>query len=209
MEIEYALTVDDYQAAVRHLRRRNQQRRHVRQAKSRSWLWPVLIGLALATAWIFLDDQLLPILRVLWPFLVGFLAGIVALLLLASWSMRSHLHRKLRDERNLWVLGPRRFRLGADGIRSSGEHSSTWLAWSVVWDATATDEHMFFIFSSDMAHIVPRRAFADLQRWRDFVSLARRYWRGDEAPAREPQTGITTIPEALPADDLRDDPDLT
>jgi hypothetical protein len=209
MEIEYTLTVEDCQAGARQLRRLNLQRRQRRRAQPLSWLWSLLAGFVLVAAGLLFGAEVVGILRVLGPFLAGFLAALLVLILLGFWSFRTQMRRKLQDERNRWVLGPRCFRLDAEGILSRGECFHHWLAWPVIWNATATDEHMFFFFSTDMAHIVPRRAFADLRQWREFVSLARRYWRGDEGPAGEPPTGITTIPDALPADDFRGDPSRT
>jgi hypothetical protein len=111
------------------------------------------------------------------------------------------MRRKCEDDRNRWILGPRRLRLGPDGIESSSECFRHWLAWPVIWDATATQHYIFFFFSTDMGHIVPRRVFPDVQMWREFVRLARRFWRGEDADDGRPETGITTIPDALPADD--------
>jgi hypothetical protein len=109
---------------------------------------------------------------------------------LRRWSLRRTLRRDLEEKtsKNAKQLGWKRLTLTPEAIIDTTEHSNSRTAWTAIEKIVIVGERALIFDSPTSAGVVPRRAFADDEEFREFVATARRY--RDEArdalPERTP-----------------------
>jgi hypothetical protein len=69
------------------------------------------------------------------------------------------------------------FRLDHKGITATTRNGATTTFWHAVEHVIEDREHLFIYLEKTVAHILPRRVFADEQQFEVFVDTARRYHR--------------------------------
>jgi hypothetical protein len=107
------------------------------------------------------------------------------------------------DPRNHWLMGPRQVQVGPEGVFATSAHHRTFSDWSIICLIGTTEEHLFLYIGTQQALIIPRRGFASPGDFEAFRTLAQRYHDQDPRAAREGPTGITTIPNVLPLENIQ------
>jgi hypothetical protein len=118
-----------------------------------------------AAAWDGVLYTLVAAFLLFFPFFSGFIA---------RWRFRSNAFAKIRAPVNIEI--------SPQGIYSRGGIGESRTPWSSVLDIKVTPLAAYFFIMKNIAHIVPRHAFADAAGFERFVSMARGWWRpGGEA----------------------------
>jgi hypothetical protein len=180
MEVEYELTAEDLIAFQRyyqsHPHTRSQQGGPNPFGRLVWWLILTVVAVVLyfaASADFVLTEQLS-------YYLVAILGGAAFTLfgiVIYGRSMGPKLIRKVLNQgRNAEkLLGWRRFSIDAEAARNTTDFASVTYLWKGIDKIVTTREHAFFYFTTQLAFILPRRAFPDDQAFNDFVETARRY----------------------------------
>jgi YcxB-like protein len=197
MEVEFVLRPDDVMAFHDYLWAHPPKQARTLAASGLSWGLVLISGLlSLCSAyWLLQGDY--SFITVYPPVLF-----LMALLLRLSWRSRSrwivrrNLARKV--DKNAKLLGWQRLALTPEALAASSEHSTTTLAWAAIEKIVITEKHALIFDSPTTAYVVPRRAFADEDEFREFVATARDYRDAPpekSKPSRKPNsdadTGIT------------------
>lgn len=102
---------------------------------------------------------LIPILLLFWSI---FGRGII------ERSLRSQYERMIRDRGTLAT----HLHIGPEGIVTSTRHSSSSLDWTLIRNIRWGPDHVFFYEDETRAHVVPKRAFADGEKFYQFIDAA-------------------------------------
>jgi hypothetical protein len=207
MEVEFDLTAEDFIAFnLYHQERLPWGRRHPQ------WPWWVILGvfgvvLGFTTVVAGTDNE-----RGLLA-TVGVLGGtaVWAGYSLFMWRERiaNQVRRELRRSESGLQEGWFRLKIKPEGITVTDEDGRTTLRWQRVERIAVTDDYAFFYVGEKTASILPRRAFATAEEFKNFVETARQYRKadrkGEAAPPpdqqgrpAEPDTRITTEPPGSP-----------
>ena len=73
------------------------------------------------------------------------------------------------------LLGPRQTSLDEDGVREESPNHKHQSHWRGILSVEETGEHVFLMIDSIAGYIVPKRAFPDSERLRDFLTFAREH----------------------------------
>jgi hypothetical protein len=194
MEIEYVLRPDDALALHKYCMER--------LPGPGAPQWPLaLAGVLLAgVAWFYY----LPTGDILTPLVFSAIfLGVGFIVLFQPKRIRAQvlrqMRRQLQDEPKL--VGWRRLSISAESITFTGELMTVTARWQMVEQIVVTEDHAFFFTTKRTGLVLPIRAFADEEEFRDFVKAARRYRRAaDEDPksdspgrrrSRVEETGFT------------------
>lgn len=97
------------------------------------------------------------------------------------------------------VIGPHDIRISSEGFRDTTPHTDSLIRWSGVTRITRRGEYLSIWMSPYLAHIVPARAFADMDAFNTFEHMARAYLSGEAEPAPvavvQPRVVIETDPK--------------
>jgi hypothetical protein len=190
MEVDYTLTLKDFDASVRHhCAHRQTTTRHLV-----AW-WVTSVGLGVLLGYTALASDIL--VKGAGLFIVGACLGVAFAPLLARLVKGAASARgQLKDPRNQGWRGPWRTSIGPEGLSGTAAHERTVYAWYGIRWIDATADHVFLYTTPYLCVIVPRRAFRDDRHFEEFIDLARRY--RDEARAageshapRPPSDAIT------------------
>jgi len=112
-----------------------------------------------------------------------------------------HAYKKLcNDPRSRWMVGPRRLRIGPEGVSIIDEQYREFFSWPIIWFIAASKDHIFLYKSFAEAEIDPRRAFPDPTAVEAFLTLAQRYREEHPLMKRPRPTGSTTAASVFPRD---------
>ena len=108
-----------------------------------------------------------------------FFAGIWALFVPFSLrrSMRKKVAKMVLQGDDTGVAGRHKLSLSSDAVTDKISAKKTKTKWSEVRKIAATGGHLFIYISDTAAYIVPRRAFEDESKYREFVDTAMRYYK--------------------------------
>jgi hypothetical protein len=169
MQVEHDLTVEDVVAFQRY------RLAHPIKPKRISWaagLITVCTMLAVLLALIFIP----------WPGWFLFVLFILAILVIALVSPRVQrqiiaflLRRQLRQEAYAKLLGWRRLEITPDGLSITTVTATSTTKWSGVLRIVVAENHAFFYLSPIEAYMLPRRALATENEFREFVKKARHF----------------------------------
>lgn len=81
------------------------------------------------------------------------------------------------------VIGPHEMRLSPEGLRDTTPLTDSLTRWPGVFRITRRGDYLTIWTSPFMAHVVPKRAFADEDSFEAFERQARVYWASEQAPA--------------------------
>lgn len=177
MTVEYEITKDDLSAFnLFHNRHSPTARRH----HLRAWFVPPLIWLLVCTAiWHLADRDRGTPLRTFLDLLPLF-SGVPFYLLYFPWAYRRKLRKivdgMIGEGKNRALFGHRIVTISEDAVTSAGEHSQTATDWRAVEKVVASDEHAYIYTSAMTAIIIPRRAFASVSEFEEFIRTARGYY---------------------------------
>jgi hypothetical protein len=73
------------------------------------------------------------------------------------------------------LLGPRRTTLDDWGIRERSAHSEHCTDWQGVLSVEETEQHIFVMIDRFAGYVIPKRAFADVERLQEFVGFTRQH----------------------------------
>jgi hypothetical protein len=174
MEVEYLLEVEDVVVFNVHVVRHDVP--HLRPGKN--LLRVVLLGGGAGALLVALDCSregrvsgstvLLLVLLVFFGLLTGLLQ------LLQPRMLADNVRRMFRGTEGRGHLRPTRVVLSDAGVTTERQHERSFVAWAGIEKVTATDDHLYLFDAPFSAVIVPRRAFADEWRFRDFADFASR-----------------------------------
>lgn len=94
--------------------------------------------------------------------------------------IRKQSERQVAIENSAAVLGPKRYKVDADGISYSGVYSGGYALWPAIMLVTADDAAVYLHVSQASAHIVPLRAFGSAAEFASFVAQVEA-WYSDVA----------------------------
>jgi hypothetical protein len=172
MQVEYAPTLDDARAFFRYDLKLSPRAR--RQANIPSWVWLLLVGMALTVG--VLTRLMVPHMHSFDLFDGLMVVALVWLLIHVVFSHRLAVRRSLKAVREK----PRFFEkktmtISPEGLSLSGPSGASITRWhAVVW-VVEHGEHAFFYLTEREALILPKRAFADARQFEEFVDTARHY----------------------------------
>jgi YcxB-like protein len=92
----------------------------------------------------------------------------------------------LKQGDNAKLLEPQRLEITTEGITNYFANMTASLKWAGIEKIAVGENHAFFYFSKDSAHVVPKLAFADDEAFTEFLETAKRY----REAAVKPQEGI-------------------
>ena len=92
------------------------------------------------------------------------------------------------------VIGPHEMRLSPEGLRDTTPLTDSLTRWPGVFRITRRGDYLAIWTSPFMAHVVPKRAFADADAFAAFERQARAYATGEQTPA----VVVTQIERARP-----------
>ena len=108
-----------------------------------------------------------------------FFAGIWAFFV--PYSLRRNMKKKVArmvlGSDSSRITGQHKLSLSSDAVTDKGNSGKTKTKWAEVHKVVATSRHVFIYISDTAAHIVPRRAFEDESKYREFVDMAMRYYK--------------------------------
>lgn len=177
MEIEYELTIDDHIAFnLYHARHSPTMRRNYLL----NYFSPVIIILILAL-YIFIDIKLNSnAYSLIWIPLV--LMTIVLLWL--YWfpryyvkALKTHV-KKINSEgknKNKATFGKVKLTFEPTEIKIVGENSEVKANWKAIEKITSTEQHVFMFTSPNSALFIPKRAFPDEAKCREFIETAKKF----------------------------------
>ncbi|MGE0827232.1 MAG: C13 family peptidase [Candidatus Binatia bacterium] len=162
MKVDVDLTIKDYEAFWRTAVQRVRIGQNSRPMTLEFWL---IVGCG-AAAW--------PILRFFSPsFLSEFPFAILLVLLLAGGTLLYfrdfHSLPLLVPEPGGVLLGPHTIALTPDGIEDLSVHSYLFSTWSAVRTIEETPEHLFVFVDQFVAYVIPRRCFAQPEKYEAFL----------------------------------------
>jgi hypothetical protein len=172
MEVEFVLRPDDVMAFHEYVW--DHPPKGGRGYRGLSWVWLVLLGLLslLSVPSLIQGDWSL---YVIW----GPLMFVTFLLLKLFWRplLRRQVRKTLEQkaDQNAKQLGWKRLTLSPESLIAVSEHRTVTICWAGIEKIVIAGERALIFDSPTSAHVVPRRAFADEDEFRDFVAIARRY----------------------------------
>lgn len=92
--------------------------------------------------------------------------------------------RQIRDYmplENGVVLGSHRYEVGERGIAEQAKNYSSFTEWGAVKSVTVNQDHIYLFLDTSIAHIIPKRSFADQIEENEFVRFANRKIEGHRA----------------------------
>jgi hypothetical protein len=110
--------------------------------------------------WNLVVYTLVAVFLLFFPFFSGFIA---------RWRFYSKAFEKVR--------APMHIEISPQGIYSRGGMAESRTPWSSIIDMKVTPVAAYFFIMKNIAHIVPRHAFADAAGFERFVSAARAWWK--------------------------------
>jgi hypothetical protein len=176
MTAEYEITKEDLSAFNLYHHRHSPT---ARRQYLRSWLVPAFVlMLACIAIWYLADRErgkplstfldLLPLFSVIPVYLLYF-----------PWAYRRKLRKivagMVSEGQNRGLFSRHRVTISPDGVTNSGEFSQSSTKWRAVERVAASNEHAYIYTSAMGAIIVPRRAFAGLPEFDEFVQTAKGY----------------------------------
>ncbi len=187
MEVEFVLRPDDVMALYEYAWD-NPAKGAGRGARMLRWALLIILGLLSGFS-------VLALVLGHYSFSVFFLPTMFILYLLLVLFRRPLLRRAARRNlahkvnKNAKLLGWQRFVLTPESLTAASEQSTTTLAWTAIEKIIIGERAMIFD-SPSSAYVIPRRAFADEEAFREFVATARRYRdaaKDDRAPLGVPR----------------------
>ncbi|MCX6362378.1 MAG: YcxB family protein [Armatimonadetes bacterium] len=128
----------------------------------------IVAGLVMAGAGVFLVTERST------TVLIGYGVAIVLALLFADkywlWASAGRVRKLLREAPNPTLVGVRTLRLTSDGLDTEYAAGSSRTKWSAVERVETTAGYVLIYVGANMAHIVPRGAFADDAAVAEFAS---------------------------------------
>lgn len=100
---------------------------------------------------------------------VGILIVTIPVIGGSVWSQR-HMRRRLTPLADGPVLAERTLTLETDGIRTTSDDVSGWMAWRAVRSIEETADHLFIEFDRCEAHVIPKRVFNSPNDLRSFMN---------------------------------------
>lgn len=149
------------------------------QKSYRRFLVFLLVGFAVIVGGLFLFDaefgiEYLPRLCMWFLVFVGYYAFF-------CWRRKraalNQMRKQMSDGSNRSFLARQRITLSREGLRSECAFGSGVLKWEGIERVVRLPEYLFIYESSTLAHIVPRRAFADEKAFQHFAAAAERFHR--------------------------------
>lgn len=98
------------------------------------------------------------------------------------------------------VIGPHEMRLSPEGLRDTTPLTDSLTRWPGVFRITRRGDYLAIWTSPFMAHVVPKRAFADEDAFEAFERQARAYCNGEPPPAAAVKHVERIRPVIVPAD---------
>jgi hypothetical protein len=92
-------------------------------------------------------------------------------------SMRKRVLQLFAEGKSKGMLGSHKLSLTSTGVTDKTGFGTTETAWRNVRKVVSTNEYVFIYISDTAAHIVPRRAFADAERFHEFRDTVIRHYR--------------------------------
>jgi YcxB-like protein len=171
---EFALDADDYVAFAMFAATRSRFRRRVGRLMALFAIGPLAVALDLALGIhpdLYEEAGGIPGLIVLALAIGGFLIAF-------GWltdpvRIRFEARRRFRDGSFAAFTKPQMIEISAEGMRFSGGASQGLTPWSAVVAIEEGTKAAYFFVNSLSAHIVPRRAFADVASFKHFLAHAR------------------------------------
>jgi hypothetical protein len=203
-EIEYDLTEEDLLAYQRYHRRNPPEpRRGGGPANVVVWVLFVALVVAATLLWNFSDSRTATAYLLVVPYIaLGAALALGGVVLYARLMQPRLLLRALRQGQNAdKFLGWRRLTIDAEGIHATSEFASSVYLWHGIDRIGQTPDHAFFYINTTMAIVLPRAAFREDAAFKDFVNMARRYYRIGRVGDGRGASGEPPIPTALPAED--------
>jgi len=120
--------------------------------------------------------------------------GVVGLIMWVTWPkrwrtvIRKQSERQAAIENAAAVLGPKRYKVDADGITYSGVYSGGYALWPAIMRLTANDAAAYLHVSQASAHILPARAFRTDAEFAAFVAQAERWLAASASPKAGPSS---------------------
>ncbi len=111
------------------------------------------------------------------PWLMFAAIWVVIMPLMLRRAMKKRVVQLFVQGEHQGIVGKHTLSLSADGVLDKTSHGRTKTGWRDVHKVVATNEYVFIYLSDTVAHIVPRRAFPDEQRFHEFRDTVIRYFR--------------------------------
>jgi hypothetical protein len=105
-----------------------------------------------------------------------FLVLIIYFLVVSARQMRSYMPLE-----NGVVLGSHIYEVGESGIGEQAKSYSSFTEWGAVKSLAVNQDHIYLFLDTMVAHIIPKRSFADQTEENEFVSFANRKIEGHHA----------------------------
>jgi hypothetical protein len=209
MEVEYALTPEDFKAFAKHHEssvKPNQRQKKGKTAllesqttaprKPSKWVWVFVTLFVLIGLYLQYENPQPVRLDLILAFLTGLFAGCALLVggvfaLVYFRVIKTNFTRTLEDEHGQWIYEPEQLAITREGITVTSPYVRAFRVWAIVWKIDLDEAHLFFYITWNSAIIVPKRAFRDDQHIEEFVALCCQYQKGPT------NTGIVT---SLPGD---------
>ncbi len=168
-DLEFDLTAGDLQALEAYASKHLQSRRRERlggQFRVALILLFVFCGVAM---------HKFDIALAMWPVWLAVVVYLAAGSEFRRWLNRRHVVRRLADPAALDGLKGRRLTVTPEGVRHVSKVQTLEIKWPGIERLGATKEHAFLFFEETTAIVVPKRAFATGDEFREFVETARQY----------------------------------
>ena len=196
MEIEYELTLEDFDAFARPIQEQKTPATSARRNYFGNAIWVVIFALVFVCV-ISSPDTSGLILGFGAAFLGGLTVGALGMLCFLVVMKRISVSNSARfrdDPRNRWLFEPHRIRIDPERLTIRGSVEQYEIAWSGICQIDATEKWVRFWTTTRTGHVVPRRAFRDQQHFDEFVALARQYQQGWNQPGPKPTSIIAGLP---------------
>jgi hypothetical protein len=180
VEVNYVLMMEDFKAYLCHMYLHAPQFRMVRWLR---WvlLIPVILVLVLALlAALVLDTKEQDFSLTL----VGACIGTTALVFFWPQFIRWRLSKSLSRNDQRKLLSPRKLVINPISFDFTSDDATSSIRWSAIDRIEASERHAFVFVSSNVAHIIPRRAFASESAYEDFVEESVHYLEEAKASAK-------------------------
>ncbi len=176
MKIDFSLTLEDYQAYLRHVEAEQAQRRRGHRVRLALFLLATAVAMVLILLWtnhwtIKWED----------PF-TAVVAGLVGLQCIAAFfevfSKRTAIGAipKLYEaERARGQTEGLSCELTPDRVVYTTRHSSISLGWSMILHIGHTEDHLFLMNGETTGFVIPRRAFPTEHQFQAFAEKAKEY----------------------------------
>ncbi|MDB6033297.1 MAG: hypothetical protein JWM16_3635 [Verrucomicrobiales bacterium] len=174
MTVEYEITKEDVSAFNLY---HNRHSPTARQQYLRSWFGPAVIWLVVCIGiWYLADTQRGTPFRTFLDLLPLF-SGIPVYLVYFPWAYRRKLRKMVNgmvsEGQNRHLFSRHRVTISPNGVTDSGELAQSTTAWRAVERVEAADDYAYIYINALAAIIVPRRAFAGLPEFEEFLCIAK------------------------------------